>query len=710
MRLLFLIILVSNLIQGQELTNFQNAKLVNNNDIFYEYPFIDGFNLPIFNELNLNDNETTDLIISDSGSHISVIDFEIGKLLEIDNNFLPIGLPDSFSWIKIIDINCDGIEDVCYANNEDYKFYVKNGFINTSNKLEFTSTISEFEFEHLDRFNEPAFFDFNGDSFIDILHFDLFSNRFLVYYNLASTANCTPFFAEPVCFGNVYLNPFIDSIAYNNPCGGKNKVDSKIHLTTSSSTIYDYNKDGIYDIMFGYSDSLFSVLLGNFVDNEYFIEEKIQIFESETIVKNNVLNSVFITEDENCTHLILSPSDPEFISGTDNISLFECFENENSISAFYISNEVLDIGTHSFPVFYDFDKDGLVDLFISNKTTFGNFFTPDSLDSKFIHSSIYHYKNIGTVDTAIFKLVDNDFGNIYDYQSNTIYHSFADLNKDSFVDLILTSSSLTNKLLYFENSTTTNNEGQTLFLDPDTIELSPLSTGSIKPFFFDIDNDNEADLFTADKIGTIAYYKNTGNENISFELVDTLWGNIQLLSEGNSNFPSQSISIWKDINNEINAVCGTIDGKILLFEKYDAVLNEFENEQQIFNKRKAPYTNICSSDLNNDGYAEFGIGSYLGGLKILTTKVSDDETTINQLTKEVLTVFPNPAKSYLNIESRFSGILNIYDLSAKLIFETNLKIGLNSINIDLKSGIYLLQAIDKNNVNILSDKLIINNQ
>jgi DNA-binding protein Fis len=74
-----------------------------------------------------------------------------------------------------------------------------------------------------------------------------------------------------------------------------------------------------------------------------------------------------------------------------------------------------------------------------------------------------------------------------------------------------------------------------------------------------------------------------------------------------------------------------------------------------------------------------------------------DLSNVNELTAEMIKVYPNPASSVLNIETVSEGTVGFFDLSGKLILTQNVNAGTNELNIDqLATGAYTLRLTAAN--------------
>jgi hypothetical protein len=67
---------------------------------------------------------------------------------------------------------------------------------------------------------------------------------------------------------------------------------------------------------------------------------------------------------------------------------------------------------------------------------------------------------------------------------------------------------------------------------------------------------------------------------------------------------------------------------------------------------------------------------------------------INEINKAQLTIYPNPAKNYITVESNQSGTLSLYDASGKLVLQQNIENGNNRIQVSsFDMGVYFVHVV-----------------
>jgi hypothetical protein len=159
------------------------------------------------------------------------------------------------------------------------------------------------------------------------------------------------------------------------------------------------------------------------------------------------------------------------------------FPQLRKITDYYAS---IDVGERSTPTFVDIDSDSDLDLFIGKKDGFIDF-----------------YRNEGTVETPHCSLITESYASI-DIGAGSVPH-FVDIDSDDDFDLFIGED--------YENINFYRNIGAPDSAEWDwvTSDYNSINVGRYGfPYFVDIDNDSDFDLFIGQKEGKIYFYRNDG--------------------------------------------------------------------------------------------------------------------------------------------------------------------------------------------------------
>jgi hypothetical protein len=201
------------------------------------------------------------------------------------------------------------------------------------------------------------------------------------------------------------------------------------------------------------------------------------------------------------------------------------------ITDFYGS---IDVWMNSSPSFVDIDADGDFDLFVGEQD-----------------GSIHFYRNEGTPSNANF-IFDNDSLDI----GTRSLPTYVDIDADGDFDLLCGNSEGT--VTYYRNDGTPTLQNWTFV----TNTYNGMDVGNTtSPFFCDIDNDGDYDMWIGEYVGNINYYRNIGTpSNASWELVRQ---HPFCLDVGSSSIP---IFIDMDLDNDYDLFFGRWWGRITFYE------------------------------------------------------------------------------------------------------------------------------------------------
>ena len=347
---------------------------------------------------------------------------------------------------------------------------------------------------------------------------------------------------------------------------------------------------------------------------------------------------------------------------------------------------MLDFGAGSYPVFFDYNNDSLVDIVV------GNYGYHDSNGDPV--SSLALLENSGTFEHPEFELVDRDWLSISNINLNTglnipalnLHPTFADLNGDSYKDMILGDAD--GKLHYFTNNGTT----------PTTFNIAQANYSNIDVGYFaapqlvDINRDGLIDIIIGEQDGTLNYCPNSGTNNAAiFDTVIIHFGMIDVDSGFiNKGFSSPFVH---DNNGNYELFVGSYSGKIYHYDNIDNNLNgQFNLITNQFNQLwEGAKSSFNFTDITNDNQPDMILGNYCGGLCYF----SSDSTLINSvsnITTDPFNIYPNPTQKILYISSVQMGEIKVTDMLGKTLISEQKITENHTLNLStLKHGIYIIQ-------------------
>lgn len=314
----------------------------------------------------------------------------------------------------------------------------------------------------------------------------------------------------------------------------------------------------------------------------------------------------------------------------------------------------IDMGSQSYPVFYDFNKDGKLDMIVGSKGYY-------DYATGLYQSRLLYFENTSTTSAQSFTLISNDFLGMSAYKYSGVAPAVGDINNDGLDELILGHSDGT--VHYVVNGAVS------AAVQPDwtsspailkDVSATPVSTdGYAAPLVYDMNKDGHKDLLLGEVHGSVYYYQNMGTAPgpIHLELKTTTLGNIKV-DPMNETIGNSVPCIGKIDNTGIEyLVLGSRSGRLfrytgfqtgnvtlpykLMDSAYSLIFNAKMDDPAYFS---AP----AIADLNGDGYYEMVLGNTFGGLHLYKQAIM---LHINDVTVEKykLEVFPNPAGNFLNV-------------------------------------------------------------
>lgn len=654
-------------------------------------PWCGGLNFAQFSSVDLNFDGVQDLV---------VFDREGDRILTFCHNSTPAStdytpcpdyaqaFPKISGWLLMRDYDQDGKADLFHYWNGSVRVYRQTG--DALNGLQFSlvkSQLSSFyTYSMLPLFvsaaDIPAIDDIDGDGDLDILTFhfmggcvefhknlsvELYGHSDSLVFKMAS--DNWGFFREGSSGYDITLNDSCDAPG-GSPDGWRHSGSTLLTL--------DVDMDNDKDLVVGDVDAMHISLLRNdgtaslahigAVDFEF-----PKYHQASIPVSISLFPAAFYLDVNNDgkQDLIVCPNDPENSNtrfgvwryqnnGANNWPDFTFMETN------FLQGEMMDFGLGAYPRWFDYNRDGLMDLVVGNANEWNGF------------SQLALYQNTGTAQHPVFTLKTRDFAGLSSLQLSHIVPAFADMDADGDMDMIIGES--TGYLHYFENIAAVQLNMQALFAAPVMQYQSIKETAFSAPFIADLNDDNLPDIVCGNRKGTLNYYENKGsasspqfnplNQNPALPEIANL-GGVSVLHPELSNF-GHSIPYFFMYQGQWQLAVGSYTGEIAhyyqLHDNNHHLLDDFTLIQPNMGYiDPGTYSSPALFDINQDGFPDLVVGNRAGGLTLYWggegfSGLPDDEPTTQS------TLAPNPAKETTYIrwpEQTFQ--CRIYDMAGRTV-------------------------------------------
>ena len=696
---------------------------VERNTIPLRQSWVGGMNSPQFSSIDLNGDNYKDLFVFDRTGDKVLTYLNNGNGTDSTFDYAPQYenlFPGLNAWALIRDYNNDGVPDIfAHANSGTcvYKGRLQNG------QLHF-DTLSKLLMYHDTQYDVniwtnisdiPVFTDVNFDGDLDVLTYGIVGGSVEYYENQTVehagqgnshyAADSLQFEFIELCWGNFQQNSLNNSIVLNAPCKGNSGAPSQAEGERhAGNAIFSFDDGNDHDV---------DLLNGNIgYDNLSFLENggdssyaNMTLWDSIYPVCNTPMvmptyPAAFGVDANNdgLEDILISPNTPTGGRDIKNVMLYKNVNNHlcnfQSQGDSFLVHDMLDFGTDSKPVFFDFNGDGLKDIIVGNFGYFRPFQT--------YKGTLAYYENIGTATQPKFKMRTEDYNNFSNYQLVAVHPAFGDLDGDGHDDMLV--GEINGFLHYFRNTGgTVANFSVMTTPQYDTIDVGQYSA----PFIYDMNGDSLLDILVGRKDGKISYYWNYGTKTIphfSKDSVNVNFGNINVTQISNSEGYAQPVII-KDSSGALKLLVGSFRGTVF---KYDVNTNNLRSgsftilDSDFLKADVGTKAVISVADINNDGHLEYVVGNSRGGLLLFSDSMWDANTTLtveNILPPaNSLKIYPNPARDYftcvlegVDLSNAKTELFNILGERVNAeIKQSNNKITLGTTN--LQSGFYFVRV------------------
>ena len=661
-------------IQGDVYRQYNDAPVLNNGKRL-AFAWAGGLNNPQFAMADLNRDGRNDLVVYESYSDVvkTFICTAPGKYKY--DSWYESSFTGVLSYIKLIDFNNDKIPDLIHRGQDgvdvSYGYYANNvlKFRHYKNVKYYSST-SKWTNVNVPYIDIPEMMDIDSDGDIDIFSYNWAGSQLIHYRNCRVEDNLPDdsisICLADECWGRAYQDfqreQFLGRLCYQDGVTCKGCSTPQAKNTHGSNTIcfIDIDNDGDQDYFNGNQD---------YADIQFLYNGKAQFGVDSMVAQDTAWSSKGVTmkvpifpaafylnvDHEGGSDLIFSSR----AENTENhgvvyyknvgVAPNKVFEYKTNT---FLLDDMIDMGAGSYPLLYDFDKDGKKDLLVGSE---GFYQYPANINV----SKLALYRNTTVAkDSFSFELVTDDLLGLSSKNYQGIAPAVGDIDNDSLDDLVIGHTDGT--FTFFKNTAVSDTLQPVWQLAKET--MTDGRTGKLlkvqecaTPCLYDIDGDGRKDLVSGSKTGQLVYFHNYGTFPgfSGFEHKTDSLGGINLAHIDATYFYSAPYigSIDDDGNDYL--MIGTIFGTIYKFTGFQNGANpaNYTLLDKVYSyldvgKRAAP----AFANLDNDsvGLHELVVGNYNGGLSFYKQHFKVGINDVNKVTGNV-EVFPNPSSDAISV-------------------------------------------------------------
>ena len=650
LHLLWLLLSLSALHAQNYIFNYQVA--VSEGGTQYLNPFAGGLNNPQFYSIDIDQSGNQDMYVFDRTGNVSMIFLWDGFQYTYWHQYASI-FPPMKDWVILINYNCDGFMDILTGDDAGIKTYLAswNGssysFAEDVARMQFTEAGFTFDLP-VGAIDIPGVADIDFDGDLDILTFNMTGGIVDHYINRQVENGADPCGAWTLehinsCWGNFYESGISYSVELDYTCKGISRITDGMHAG-STFMIFDEDKDNDMDVVLG--DLAFGVLnkLVNGGDKDFaHITDQDTTFPSYDVpYEHPTYPAAFLFDIDNdgAKDMLVSPNSLNLSETRKNVWYYRNVASDGAYNfqlqtdTFLVSTMV-DLGDGAFPIFFDHNNDGLLDIIVGNQGYY--------VDGETI-GQLALFENTGTAEAAAFTLVSRNYAGLADFGFTAIAPTFGDLDGDGDEDMLIGESD--GFVHFFKNIAAPGAPANFILFGPNYQGIDPGQNSA--PQLIDINGDGLNDLIIGERNGNLNYYLNTGTAAAPvFTLQTEFWGNVDVRTLGA--LTGHSVPFLTQLNGEYVLFVGCEEGTIYQYQPTGDFTGAFTKITNTFNNIDGgAYSSVCLADINLDGLPEMIIGNKRGGLQLFR---DESANAISDPFGVQLELFPNPSDDILHIRA-----------------------------------------------------------
>ena len=667
-------------------------------DVALSNPWVGGLTAPQWSAFDADLDGDDDLFAFDrDGSRVLMFERIPGEDLTLRKDWTE-GWPDMVDWCLLRDYNCDGKPDIFTSHQNGIRV-----FTNTTQSGEGPSFDPEpvtlfatFDLIGSDPsdlpviclgMDLPAIMDHDDDGDLDIITFTetastlyRFEGQTPCGLDLECTNRCYGMLAEAAENNALFIgDDFECSFNVENPGMVVSDVSRTGLHAGGALTSLQLEPGGPKDLIISdvtYPEALAVVLeVGpSSLDSATHVDPTFpsNLYGDQAVNLARFPAAFHLDVDQDGVRdLLFSPNTPLETNDDESVHFFRNTGTEEEpawqfITNNYLQDGMVDLGRGAYPSFHDFDGDGLLDLAVANKERY------EGVDQT--PAAVAVFRNAGTTTEPQFELVDLDWIALEDFQIESPYPAFGDLDGDGDLDVLVGDE--LGRIHEFTNVAPAGAWPEftlTALSIPEDGSGEAIDVGQFAtPQLHDMDGDGDLDMVVGEKNGTLTLFERTSvgtwSEYIS-PIHGENWGNIlvdNLLGINGYSVPaltptSEGLRVF--VANET----GTVQDFGLASDNWDAELLEVNDA--VFGGREGFRCAAAIADVDNDGLLDALVGIQNGGL--LAYSSSSDTLILDAaaLPAWEWQVMPNPGRDAFRWRSAqpWSGELTAWSVTGRKV-------------------------------------------
>jgi hypothetical protein len=700
------------IVSDSEILLWKNGEKLSN-------PWAGGFNTPQFSEMDLNKDGVMDLVAFERGFYGSVKCF---LQTESGWKYAPKyhhAFPEMRNWMLLRDYDCDGLMDIFTSVPGGVAVWHQNllhdgsfQFVKTANFLQSTDFEGNQSPLYVAVTDIPAIVDVDDDGDLDILSFNLVGSRLEFHRNLSQelvadcgemifekASSCWGYFSEDGNNNTVILFDTCDNSSTREIADGKHAGSTVLALDLTGNDLKDLL---LGDITY---NNLVNLINGGNLQEASMVSQTIDFPSNTLSVDLAVFPAVYHldTDKDGMKDLLIAPNNPNNSLNTNQIWWYKnvsttvapefVFQQNN-----YLIESMIDMGEQSYPVFFDADSDGSMDIIAGN---YGYYESTGNYSSQLLY-----LRNIGSSSGLEFEWVTDDYSGLSVYGFEGIYPAFGDLDGDGDAEMLIGDEA--GQFHLFVNKAATGAPAEFVLTQPNYFQIDVGQ--SAKPQLIDVNNDELTDLISGERSGSVLYFENTGTaQQAQFSTEPTIsnWGKVNVLPNEFTGYSAPFLTA-DSLGNSLLYV-GSEQGWVYAYDQID---NNLQGEFRLVDSSNfyGMHTTLNGFELPEKGNKYFVSGSFAGGIGFYRKGIPSFYG-VGEFPFPTLKIQPNPVNDFLRFElpAEFTEPLQltIYNAFGQLVIKNSILPDL-FISIELKnlsSGLYLISL--KSNQITTSGKFLV---